>query len=591
MISQRALAILLAAALPFSARAAGTCHVGMIAELPVTMAGLSPRVKVQINGRDAVFEADSGAWFSTISPGSAAEYELKLQPLPPWMRMSGVGGSFVPQLAVVKAFTIAGVTIPKVQFVVGGSEFGSVGLLGQNVLAVADAEFDLAHSAIRLMRSTNCSSSFNLAYWVKPGDAYSVAATEPSTDERPHIIVPISVNGVRLRALLDTGAGTSFMATRAAARIGLKPDGPGIKSAGVARGLGRHLVPTWIGPVASVKIGEEEIRNTRLRFGELDDVDMLLGADFFLSHRVYWSNTIHKVFFTFNGGHVFDLRYLREDEESGSSNPPAMITARADEDTGELKSAEDFHRRATLRASRGDFAGALADEDHAIKAVPGGVEYLRTHAELEVRLKQPDKALSDLGALLKAKPDDLDALIMRSELRRVADHDANIRTDVDAAARIATRSSDRRLEIAGLYDQLDDRPAQIAQLDLWIASHPQDNRVPVALNARCWARALGGAELDRALKDCNAALARQPHAPAFLDSRGLVRLRMGDYAGAVRDYNEALAAVPDIAWSHYGRGIANLKLGQKGAGEADLAKARVLAPKLPEEAARHGIAP
>ncbi len=589
MISRHRLAVLLAAGLPLSAHAADPCHVGIIAELPVTMTGLSPRVKVQINGRDAVFVADSGAWFSTISPGSAAEYALKLQPLPPWFRMSGVGGSVIPQLAVVKAFTIAGVTIPKVQFVVGGSEFGSVGLLGQNVLALADAEFDLAHSTIRLMRSRNCGGGSNLAYWVKPGDVYSVATTEPQPSERPHIVVPISVNGVRLRALLDTGAGTSFMATRAAGRIGLKPDRPGVRSAGMARGIGRHLVPTWIGPVASVKIGEEEIRNTRLRFGELEDVDMLLGADFFLSHRVYWSNALHKVFFTFNGGHVFDLRYLHEDEDGGDAPPPASST-RADGDTGELKSAEEFHRRATLRASKGDFTGALADEDRAISAAPDGVEYLRTHAELEARLKQPDKALKDLGALLKIKADDVDALIMRSELRRMTDQEADIRADVDAAARTAPKSSDRRLELAGLYGQLNDQPAQIAQLDLWIAAHPQDSRVPGALNARCWARALGGTELDRALKDCNAALARQPHMPPFLDSRGLVYLRMGNYARAVRDYDEALAAVPDIAWSHYGRGIAKLKLGQKEAGEADLAKARALAPKLPEEAARRGIA-
>jgi tetratricopeptide (TPR) repeat protein len=47
------------------------------------------------------------------------------------------------------------------------------------------------------------------------------------------------------------------------------------------------------------------------------------------------------------------------------------------------------------------------------------------------------------------------------------------------------------------------------------------------LNARCWARAGEGKHLDRALADCDRALALSPGAPGVLDSRGLVRLRMG----------------------------------------------------------------
>ena len=113
----------------------------------------------------------------------------------------------------------------------------------------------------------------------------------------------------------------------------------------------------------------------------------------------------------------------------------------------------------------------------------------------------------------------------------------------------------------------------------------------MALNGRCWARALAGTDLALALKDCNAALSASPHTAAFLDSRGLVRVRMGDYAGAVKDYDEVLVAAPDTAWSLYGRGIARLRLGQKNASEADLKKARSLNPHLEEEAKNRGIVP
>ena len=142
-----------------------------------------------------------------------------------------------------------------------------------------------------------------------------------------------------------------------------------------------------------------------------------------------------------------------------------------------------------------------------------------------------------------------------------------------------------------MYDSIGDYPHAIAQYDLWIAAHPDDSRKPIALNGRCWSRALSGAKLDLALKDCNAALSGMPHNPSFLDSRGMVRLRMGDYPRAIADYDEALAANDKIAWSHYGRGIAKLHLGQKEAGEADLAKAKMLDPDIAEQAKKLGIVP
>lgn len=588
--------LLLAAATalaPLPAQAAATdCKLGKIADLPVTMRGFSPMVRAKINGRDALFEADSGAFFSLISPGSAAEYGLTLTGLPSGFRVVGVGGSMTPSLTTVKSFTIAGVDIPKVQFLVGGSEFGSVGLLGQNVLALEDAEFDLGHGMIRLMKSSHC-EKVDLAYWVPQGGVYSVLQTESGGGPRPHIIATIFVNGIRVRALFDTGASTSFLSRRAAARAGLKPGGPGVSEAGASHGIGRGYVETWTGPVASLKIGGEEIKNTRMRFGgDLDEVDMLIGADFFLSHRIYWAQNARKLYFTFNGGRIFDLRYLRGDDGI-DAKPGAKPAVAAVPDGPTPKDAEEYSRRGHARAARGDGAGGLDDLDHAVVLAPGNIEYLRQRATLLATMRRTDKALDDVDRLLKIKPDDAEARVMRAGLRLDPDKNKNaaVRSDLDAAAAAAAKSSDLRLMIADLYDTLEAYPQAIEQLDLWIAAHPDDSRQGTALNSRCWARALLGQALDRALKDCNAALLQNPHTPAFLDSRGLVRLRMGDNARAIVDYNEVLKASPKVAWSLYGRGIAKLRLGQKEAGEADLAAARKADPKIEEEAKKVGVTP
>lgn len=576
------------------AQAAGKCEVGRIAQLPVTMVGLRPIVHVQINGKDAAFTADSGAWYSMISPGSAAELGLKLVDLPPGYFNRGIGGDFAPKLTTVDRFTIAGVPVPRVQFLVGGSEVGSVGLLGQNVLALADTEFDLANGMIKLMRSRGCEKA-DLTYWAPAGSSYSLLKTEAMPAERPHIVGSITINGVKLRALFDTGASTSFLSLRAAERVGLKPDGPGVTPAGMSGGLGRRFVKTWIGPVASIKIGDEETRNTRLRFGGDDfaDIDMLIGADFFLSHHVYWSNNLHKMYFTFNGGHVFDLSYLRNPgrEEGAPTKSGDDEKADAAQGAAAPADAEGFSRRGAARSMRGDIPGAFADYAQAIKLAPDNIEYLRQRAALYERTRQPLRAVEDIDRLLKLKPDDVDALMMRAGMRLRLDHKADVRSDVDAAAAAAPKPSDRRLTLAEFYEQMEDYPKAIAQYDLWIAAHPDDNRRPIALNGRCWARALGNVELDRALKDCNGALSGMPHNASFLDSRGLVRVRMGDYARALADYDESVQGGSNAAWTYYGRGIAKLRLGRKADGEVDIAKAKSLDADISDEAKKRGLLP
>lgn len=68
------------------------CKIGLWAELPVTMSGTSPIVHALINGRDAPFIADSGAFFNTLTPAAAAEYQLKLKMAPVGMYVSGSAG-------------------------------------------------------------------------------------------------------------------------------------------------------------------------------------------------------------------------------------------------------------------------------------------------------------------------------------------------------------------------------------------------------------------------------------------------------------------------------------------------------------------
>jgi predicted aspartyl protease len=146
------------AAMEASAATAG-CTLEQFAELRVTMQSMEPVVAVKINGQDGQFLADSGMFFSVLSPASAAAYHLKVRPAPFRLLMTGVGGTSEVQVTTVDHLTIAGIEFPKKwDFAVAGSEVSGInGILGQNILRMADVEYDLANGVIRLTKPQgNC---------------------------------------------------------------------------------------------------------------------------------------------------------------------------------------------------------------------------------------------------------------------------------------------------------------------------------------------------------------------------------------------------------------------------------------------------
>lgn len=167
-------------------------------------------------------------------------------------------------------------------------------------------------------------------------------------------------------------------------------------------------------------------------------------------------------------------------------------------------------------------------------------------------------------------------------------------TDFRVALRLKPRDAE---SLAGYGESLSGQgkfaPA-VAQFTKAIALAPGASAY---WNARCWARAGDGRRLDLALADCNHALTLSPAAPGVLNSRGLVRLRMGQFPAAIADYTNALAAKPAQASARFGRGLARLHLGQKDAAAADIASARkmdsdidslfVLMDVLPRDCATH----
>ena len=612
------------------------CKIGKIAELPVTMSGLRPMVTAQINGVDAQFIADSGAFYSTISPASAAERNLRVTPSN--IRVRGITGSTDAGVTTVKEFTLAGVPIRNVQFIVGGSQPGrAVGLLGQNVLHLADVEYDLAHGAIRLLKPQGCEKS-DLAYWAQNGERYSVIEIAWATQASPHTTGTALVNGAKVRVVFDTGAAFSLLSLRAAERAGVTPDSAGVVKAGLICGLGTRSEQTWLAPIDSFDIGGEEIKHTNLRFGDvnLPEGDMLIGTDFFLSHRIYVASSQRKLYFTYNGGPVFNLTSnpgapqgrtanlgnaappdaaaapvalaATVSAAPGSAGPAAAAPDAAVEPAGttnaappplprdEPTDAAGFSRRGVAYAARRDFAHAIEDLTRACELAPTEAEYFYQRAEARLGNRQPALASADLDQSITLKPDYVPALLARAALRlnrRDATGDAggDVLADLDKVNLSVAKEADVRLALGNLYARAGSLEQAIEQYDKWLDAHLQEIRTPEVLASRCRARAMVGQNLDKALADCNRAIKERPQAVVYLDARGLTYLRLGQYDKALKDYDAVLASLPRNPWALYGRGLVELHSGNITKGQADIAASKSVDPRVAQEAAKRGLVP
>jgi tetratricopeptide (TPR) repeat protein len=187
------------------------------------------------------------------------------------------------------------------------------------------------------------------------------------------------------------------------------------------------------------------------------------------------------------------------------------------------------------------------------------------------------QAIKFCSVALDLNPEEHDAYKLRGYAYLTDHHFERANADFRAALKLEPNDHEDR---AGLAQSLSGQGL--------FAEAVANYRVAVALaphkapywSALCWARAGTGRQLKQALAECNRALALQPGAAAALNGRGLVRLRMNQYPGAIKDYDASLAAGPRQASARFGRGLAHLLAGQKQQGAADIVQARRIDPGI-----------
>lgn len=250
--------------------------------------------------------------------------------------------------------------------------------------------------------------------------------------------------------------------------------------------------------------------------------------------------------------------------------------------------AQDFgplQGRALFNSSIFDFAASRADFDRLIALNPSAWAY-QTRSAMAEALGDTEAAIADLRTAYDLEP--FNSLAF--SLARLLAYEGEGAEAVELLASLPvgedeqTTFVDTLATVTGLEGDAESGLAVLAQR---IEETPQNADV---LNSDCWYRGLFAVALDSAVDRCTQAVERADYPAAALDSRALVRYRLGNWDDAIRDLDAALAISPGLAESMYLRGIVRLHNGDR-AGAQDIATALRISPQLPALYARHGIVP
>ncbi|MDB5948902.1 MAG: hypothetical protein JWR65_757 [Massilia sp.] len=309
------------------------CTYVNVAELPLRYLGASfhPAVDGFINDSPSPMLIDTGAYKSMLTRRATDRLDLTLRMTGTYVH--GIGGSSRVYGARINSFAIGptrsrGMTLGVIDEMGAPPDFDAI--VGADFLFQADVEIALADKKLRFFRPHDCKDSF-LGYWGK--DIVDVPLTGSFGDSRNQTFT-VELNGVRLDAIIDSGAAHSVVFAGAARKAGVDIDTPGTLKARDAVGVGPERLAQWKAVFKTFAIGGEIIRDAELSIAATPvsgrvQADIFLGADFLRAHRVLFAMSQHRLYIGYLGGDVFTRGatgiepWLQKEADAG--NPEAQF--------------------------------------------------------------------------------------------------------------------------------------------------------------------------------------------------------------------------------------------------------------------------
>jgi predicted aspartyl protease len=280
-----------------------TCGLRPRAQIPVEMHNNVPLVRATIKGMPASLILDTGADSMVLTERALNRLGLQTDSTH-ILSGHGAGGESRFYAGRLRGLEIAGIPVPDHQVRVlpsssplGGQEVID-GLFGTSVLSVFEIDLDLPHRQVTLYAGHMCPQTV-VPVWPGP-----YATIDASASTRGRFLIPVEVNGKPLRALIDTGAAVSLIASDVAAELGVTPEM-------LVHDTTTRLVGT--GPMAplarqhrfdSISIGGETYANPMLLVTERPEpeIDVIIGSDYLSGRRLWLSYARKRVFIDHSTG-------------------------------------------------------------------------------------------------------------------------------------------------------------------------------------------------------------------------------------------------------------------------------------------------
>jgi tetratricopeptide (TPR) repeat protein len=244
----------------------------------------------------------------------------------------------------------------------------------------------------------------------------------------------------------------------------------------------------------------------------------------------------------------------------------------------------DFANVAAARiyAKVGRKADAMKAFDRAIAIKPQSYIYLN-RAQSRPLTDYAGRS-ADLDAALKIEPENPYALAEKAEQLAVTGKLAEALPLYDRAIRSDPKSTQLEIGRAGLLY----KAGKVQEAEKIFADVLSRAKTASDYNSLCWAKATRAILIESALEDCRQALKLQPEAGSYLDSLGMVMLRLGRLDEALTAYDKAIAKRTGSA-SLMGRALVYARKGDRARAEIDKAEAVKLDPDAEERFAEYGL--
>lgn len=195
------------------------CRLEILSSLPIQLDRSGrPVIEAAIGEHPLRLLVDTGSPVSVIEEATAEAIGEKIHLITGPVRIRMFGGEKLTQYIRVRNFKLGGIEVGKAQFAIASSRMppGIDGLIGADFMHHFDVDFDFANAKLNFFKPHRCPG--RAVYWTQDQSTIGIVPFFHEDDDT-HILIPVKIDGERIKAILDTGAYGSVMNMEAAERL------------------------------------------------------------------------------------------------------------------------------------------------------------------------------------------------------------------------------------------------------------------------------------------------------------------------------------------------------------------------------------